>query len=64
MLMLCTSRSVKMNEHLPFCREFSIFSVENRVAANHVEKRLLNTQLFDGLRVWPLRYYNLYIYIS
>ena len=27
-------RVVKMTEHLPFCRKFSVFCVENRVVVN------------------------------
>ena len=27
-------RVVKMNEHLPFCTEFSVFCVEDRVVVN------------------------------
>ena len=33
-LVVCTSRVVKMKEHLPFCREFSILCIEDRVVAN------------------------------
>ena len=35
-LVVCTSRVVKMKEHLPFCREFSILCIEDRVVADHV----------------------------
>ena len=35
-LVACTSRVVKMKEHLPFCREFSILCIEDRVVADHV----------------------------
>ena len=35
-LIVCTSRVVKRKEYLPFCREFSILSVEDRVAVDHV----------------------------
>ena len=35
-LMVCTSRFVKMKEPLLFCREFSIFCIEDRVAVDHV----------------------------
>ena len=32
----CTSRVVKMKEHLSFCREFSLLCIEDRVAVDHV----------------------------
>ena len=35
-LMVCTCRFVKMKEHLPFCREFSIFCIEDRLAVDNV----------------------------
>ena len=35
-LVVCTSKVVKMKEYLPFCREFNILCVEDRVAVNHV----------------------------
>ena len=35
-LVVCTSRVVKMKEHLPFCREFSIRCIEDRVTVNYV----------------------------
>ena len=31
-----TNRIVKMKEHLPFCREFSILCIEDRVVADLV----------------------------
>ena len=31
-----TSRVVKMKEHLPFCREFSILCIEDRVVVDRV----------------------------
>ena len=33
-VVVCTSRVEKMKEHLPFCREFSILCIEDRVAVN------------------------------
>ena len=35
-LVVCSSRVVKMMEHLPFCREFSILCIEDRVVVDHV----------------------------
>ena len=32
----CTRRVVKMKEHLPFCREFSILCREDRVVVDRV----------------------------
>ena len=32
----CTSRVVKMKEYLPFCREFSLFCIEDRFAVAQV----------------------------
>ena len=35
-LVACTSRVGKLKEHLPFCREFNILCIEDRVAVDHV----------------------------
>ena len=35
-LVVCSNRVVKMNEHLPFLREFSILCIEDRVVVDHV----------------------------
>ena len=35
-VVVSTSRNLKMKEHLPFCREFRALSVEDRVAVNRV----------------------------
>ena len=32
----CTSRDLKMKEYLPFCREFSILCIEDRVVVDSV----------------------------
>ena len=32
----CTSRVVKIKEHLPFCREFKALCIEDRVAVDRV----------------------------
>ena len=50
----CTSRVVKMRENLRFCKEFSIFYMEDTVSVDRVEsytskeKQFLKTQLLDG----------------
>ena len=31
-MVACTSRGVKVKKHLPFCKEFSILYIEDRVA--------------------------------
>ena len=35
-MVVCTSRVVKIKKHLPFCKEFRIFCIEQRVVADHV----------------------------
>ena len=35
-MVICTSRVVKMKEHLPYCTEFSIICIEDRVAVDCV----------------------------
>ena len=35
-LVVCSSRVAKMKENVPFCREFSIFCIEDRVVIDHV----------------------------
>ena len=35
-VVICTSKVVKMKEHLPYCREFSIICIEDRVAVDCV----------------------------
>ena len=35
-VVVCISRVGKMKKHLPFCREFSILGIEDRVVVNHV----------------------------
>ena len=35
-LLVCSTRVVKMKEHLPFCREFSILCIEDKVVVDHV----------------------------
>ena len=35
-LVVCSSRVAKMKENVPFCREFSIFCIEDRVVVDHV----------------------------
>ena len=35
MVVVCTSGVVKIREHLPFCREFSILFIEDRVVFYH-----------------------------
>ena len=35
-LVVATRRVVKMKEHLPFCRKFSILCIEIRAIADHV----------------------------
>ena len=35
-LVVCISRVVKMKEHLPVCREFSILCIEERAVVDHV----------------------------
>ena len=35
-VVVCTSRVVKMKERLPFCKEFTILCVEDRVVVNCV----------------------------
>ena len=35
-VVVCISRVVKMKEHLPFHKEFSILCIENRVVVGHV----------------------------
>ena len=35
-VVVCTRRIVKMKEHVPFCREFIILCVEDRVVVNLV----------------------------
>ena len=35
-VVVCTSRVVKMKEHLPFRKEFSIFCIENRIVVDPV----------------------------
>ena len=32
-VVICRSRVVKMKEYLPFCREFNILCIEDRVVA-------------------------------
>ena len=32
----CTNRALKMKEHLPFCREFSVLCIEDRVVVEGV----------------------------
>ena len=33
---VCTNRVVKMKEYLPFCKEFSILCIEDRVVVDSV----------------------------
>ena len=53
-VVVCTSRVVKMRENLRFCKEFSIFYMEDTVSVDRVEsytskeKQFLKTQLLDG----------------
>ena len=35
-VVICKSRVVKMKKYLPFCREFIILCVVDRVVVNHV----------------------------
>ena len=35
-VVLCASRVVKVKKHLPFCREFSMLCIEDRVVADRV----------------------------
>ena len=35
-VVVCTSRVVKMKEHLPFCKEFNMLSIEDRVAVTRI----------------------------
>ena len=35
-LVVCISGVVKMKEHLPVCREFSILCIEERAVVDHV----------------------------
>ena len=35
-VVVCASRVVKIKEHLPFCRKFSILFIEDRVVFDHV----------------------------
>ena len=35
-VVIYTSRVVKIKEHLPFCRKFSILCIEDRVAVDRV----------------------------
>ena len=37
-LMVCTSKFVRMKDHLSFGREFVIFSISDRVVVDHVVK--------------------------
>ena len=32
-----TSKVVKMKKHLPFCREFGILCIEDKIAVDHVD---------------------------
>ena len=34
-VVVCTSRVVKMKEHLSFCGEFNLFCIEDRAAVEH-----------------------------
>ena len=34
-VIVCTSRAMKMKEHLPFCRELSALCIEDRVVIFH-----------------------------
>ena len=36
MLVVCISRVVKMKDHVPFYREFSILFIEDKVVVDHV----------------------------
>ena len=35
-VVVCTSRVVKMKEHLPFCKEFNTLCVEERVVVDQI----------------------------
>ena len=35
-VVVCTSKVVKMKEHLPFCKEFGILCIEDRVVVDRV----------------------------
>ena len=35
-IIVCTSRVVKMKEHLPFRKKFSILGIENRVVVDQI----------------------------
>ena len=35
-VIICTGRVVKIKEHLPFCRKFSIICIADRVAVDPV----------------------------
>ena len=35
-MVVCTNKTVEMKEHLPFCIEFSILCIEDRVATDRV----------------------------
>ena len=35
-IIVCTSRVVKMKEHLPFRKKFSILVIENRVVVDQI----------------------------
>ena len=37
-MVVCKNRALKMKEHLPFCREFSVLCSEDRVAVERVVK--------------------------
>ena len=55
-MVLCINRALKIKEHLPFCREFSVICIEDswlllNMLSNFERERFLMTQLFDWQRV-------------
>ena len=55
-VVLCTNRALKIKEHLPFCREFSVICIEDswlllNMLSNFERERFLMTQPFDWQRV-------------
>ena len=51
-LVVCSNRVVKMNEHLPFFREFSILCIEDRVVVDHLSNFEKEVALKDSTFWW------------
>ena len=56
MEIVCTIRGVKMKEHLLFCRDLSILCIGIELLLTALSNFEREAALFDGKRVWPIRY--------